>query len=137
MPVTTANGDAPGDRLVVLGRIGAPWGVRGWVRLTSYTDPRAALLDYRRCRIRCEGRWQDGRIVEGRMQGDVPVARFEGVDDRDKAASWRGAEIGVARSELPDPGPGHYYWTDLEGMNATHRDGPSSRAGRLPAGDRR
>jgi 16S rRNA processing protein RimM len=110
-------------QLIILGQVGAPWGVRGWVRLNSYTDPREALLDYRDIYLRQEGDWQAARIAEGRLQGKSLVARLEGVNDRDVALQSRGAEIAVARELMPDPGEGHYYWSDLEGMMVKGRDG--------------
>jgi 16S rRNA processing protein RimM len=51
------------------------------------------------------------------------VARISGVDDRDAAAVWVGADILVARSQLPAAKPGEYYWADLEGLDAVTPDG--------------
>lgn len=115
--------EANGRRLIVLGRVGAPWGVRGWVRLDSWTEPREALLDYGSCFLRGSADWQEARLLEGRRQGKSVVGHFEGCEDRDAALALRGAEIGVAREDLPDPGEGHYYWADLEGLAVRHRDG--------------
>lgn len=123
------EGDAGADerrdepRLILLGRVGAPWGVRGWVRLESFTEPRDALLDYADCRLRQGDSWQAARIEEGRRQGKALVARFAGSDDRDAAIALRGADIGVPRESLPEPQEGHYYWADLEGLAVRHRDG--------------
>lgn len=110
-----------GQRVVVLGRIGAPHGVRGWVRLHSYTEPRAALLDYDEYLVGRENERRALRIDEGREQGKTLVAHFAGIDDRDAAAELRGADVAVAREAMPDPGYGHYYWADLEGLTVRHR----------------
>ncbi len=118
-----AAGITHGPRLIVLGRVGAPWGVRGWVRLESFTEPREALLAYAECRLRRGEGWEAARIEEGRKQGRSLVARFAGTDDRDAAIALRGAEIGVPREFLPEPEEGHYYWADLEGLAVRHRDG--------------
>lgn len=111
------------EQLIVLGKIGAPWGVRGWVRLTSYTDPRDALLDYRDCYLGGPGNWQPARIGQSRVQGKSLVGCLDGISDRDAAIAVRGAEIAVPRSAMPEPEQGHYYWSDLVGMTVVHRDG--------------
>jgi len=124
--VATGNGKPQAgqdDQLIVLGKIGAPWGVKGWFRLTSYTDPREALLDYRDCFLAREGSWQPARIEQSRQQGNALVGCLDGVSDRDAAIAFRGAEIAVPRDAMPDPGDGHYYWSDLVGLTVIHRDG--------------
>ena len=108
---------------IIIGQVGAPWGVRGWVRLNSFTDPRDALLEYRDVYLRIDKEWRAARIAEGRLQGKSLVARLDGVDDRDVALRSRGAEIGVPREQMPDPGEGHYDWSDLEGLKVVRRDG--------------
>ncbi len=106
-----------------MGRISGLYGVRGWVRVFSYTEPREALFDYRDCLLGLEGRWTPGMLAEGRSQGKSLVAKFEGIDDREAAAAVVGAEIAVPRESLPEPDEGHYYWADLEGMQVRHTDG--------------
>jgi 16S rRNA processing protein RimM len=110
-------------RPVTLGRISGLHGIRGWVKVTSYTEPRAALLDYKECLIGKPGAWSRATLAEGRMQGKSLLARLEGTDDRDSAARHVGAEIAVAREQLPETAPGEYYWADLEGLRVRNRDG--------------
>ena len=66
---------------------------------------------------------QVATISEGRAHGKGVIARFDGVEDRDAAASCLGAELAVPRSSLPEPGDGHYYWADLEGLRVVRKDG--------------
>ena len=113
----------PGDEPVTLGTISGLYGVRGWVRIYSYTEPREAILDYRHCHVQAGGEWQPVQIVEGRRQGKSVVARLEGIADRDQAALWLGREIGVYRRDMPEPASGEYYWTDLEGLEVVNRGG--------------
>lgn len=108
---------------VVLGRVAGVYGVKGWIKLHSYTDPRAAILDYRDCLLERAGSWQPARIAEGRAHGKGVIARFAGVRDRDQAAADVGAAVAVPRQALPEPEAGHYYWADLEGLRVVHRDG--------------
>lgn len=108
---------------VVLGRVSGLYGVRGWVRVYSYTEPREAILQYGNCLIGQDSGWQAAEIAEGRKHGKSVVLRFLAIEDRDAAAEMIGADIAVAREELPTAGPGEYYWTDLEGLEVVHRDG--------------
>jgi 16S rRNA processing protein RimM len=101
---------------VILGRIGGLYGVRGWVKLWSFTDPVENLLDYREVELGQAGVWRAARLAEGRRQGQALVARFEGCADRDDAATLVGAELAVMRDRLPAPAAGEYYWADLVGL---------------------
>jgi len=116
------SGDSVHDRLVVLGRVSGVYGVRGWVRIRSFTDPVEALLDYRRCRLIAEGR-PPLRLAEGRRHGKGLVARFDGIDDRDAAAGLIGGDVAVERRSMPDPGPDSWYWADLEGLEVVRECG--------------
>ena len=113
---------AAGDP-VILGRISGPYGVKGWVRVFSYTEPREALLGYRRWLLRTAGGWMEQTVAEGRKQGKSLVARLQGTEDRDAAAQWIGSDIAVERGSLPPAGHGEFYWADLEGLQVRRRDG--------------
>ena len=108
---------------VVLGRISGVFGVRGWVRVFSYTEPREALLNYRRWLLGNAGEWRSATLAEGQRHGKTVVVRLEGCEDRDRAASLIGKELAVPRDELPAAEEGHYYWSDLEGMQVRRRNG--------------
>ncbi len=114
-----------GQRRVVLGKVGGLYGVRGWVRLWSFTDPVENLLDYQELELGQGGRWKTVRLVEGRRQGESLVARFEGCADRDQAAPLVGAELAVARDRLPAAGEGEFYWADLVGLQVVTTAGVS------------
>jgi 16S rRNA processing protein RimM len=114
-----------GEPRVILGKIGGLYGVRGWVRLWSFTDPVENLLAYREVELGCEGTWRKARLVEGRRQGQALVARFDECTDRDQAAVLVGAAVAVARERLPPPAEGEYYWADLIGLEVVTGAGVS------------
>lgn len=89
----------------------------------SYTDPREAILDYESWLLGQEGAWRPAKVAEGQRHGRTVVARIDGFDDRDQAATLIGAEIGVPRAALPEAEEGHYYWSDLEGLRVVRSDG--------------
>ncbi|HEX7060447.1 MAG TPA: ribosome maturation factor RimM [Woeseiaceae bacterium] len=108
---------------VVLGRIAGLYGVRGWVRVRSWTEPREALLDYREWLVGSGDAWQVRPVAEAKVHGKGLVARLAGTDDRDAAARLVGADVAVPRERMPEPAEGEYYWADLEGLEVRHRDG--------------
>jgi 16S rRNA processing protein RimM len=103
------------DRRIVIGRVSGLSGLRGWVKLFSYTDPRSNLLSFREVELGKEGEWKRARLIEGRPQGKTLIGRFEGVEDRDQAAGLLDQEIAIRRSQLPEESGG-VYWTDLIGL---------------------
>ena len=107
----------------MLGTITEPSGVRGWVRVRSSTEPPENILRYAPWLVGRDGHWAAVAVAEGRAQGRGVVVRFDGCDDRDQALRYRGCEIAVKRSRLPDPGDGEFYWTDLIGLRVATADG--------------
>jgi len=103
-------------RLVTLGRIAGVYGVRGWIKVMSATEPPEAILDYSEWRLGSGDKWRTMAVTEGRIHGKGVLAHLAECDDRDAARALIGAEIAVPRSEMPDPGPGRFYWADLQGL---------------------
>lgn len=101
---------------VVVGRISGLYGVRGWLRVFSYTEPRDNIVDYNPWLIRSDGQWQPVDVEEGRAQGKGVVVKLVGCDDRDAAARFLGLDIAVSREQLGELEPGEYFWADLEGL---------------------
>ena len=115
--------ESPGADAVTLGRISGLFGVKGWVKVYSYTDPREAILDYGEWWLERDGSWQVAVLSEGKRHGKAVIAHLGGVDDRDQAAALIGCNIGVPKVAMPTPEEGHFYWSDLEGLRVVHRDG--------------
>ena len=111
---------AAAGRFVVLGRIAGLFGVRGELKVESYTDPREGICEYSPWLIKRGGATDDQlveRVVEeGRPHGKGVVARLQGITDIDLARALIGSEILVPRSALPPTAAGEHYWDDLEGM---------------------
>lgn len=111
-------------RWVELGRIGAPFGVKGWMHVDSYTDPAEGLLGYPQWVLRVgSGERLTRALAEGHPQGDRLVARLEGVEDRDAASALTGAVIEVDRAEMPPPGKRQHYRADLVGLAVRNLEG--------------
>ncbi len=114
---------ASSDRVVVLGRIGGTFGVHGWVKVTSFTEPVDNILDYPEWLIGREGRWRTIKVEDGRLTGKGVLAKLEGVDSPEAARLESGQDVGVMRSAMPPAAPGEYYWSDLEGLEVSNPAG--------------
>ncbi len=108
---------------VVLGHIAGLFGVKGWIKVHSYTKPREAILGYSDWLIECDGAQRLSKVAEGQRHGKTVIARLSGINDRDAAAGYIDCVISVPRESLPETTDDEYYWTDLEGLKVVHRDG--------------
>ena len=111
------------EGMLVLGRISGLYGVQGWVKIYSFTDPRENILHYGRWRLLRNGQWQTAKVVEGKRHGKGVIARLDLFDDRERAREYIGAEIAVPRDALPPLPFGEYYWADLEGLRVETVEG--------------
>lgn len=110
-------------KLVTVGEVAGPYGVQGWVRLRSYTDPPQNILKYTPWTLESASGSRLVELAEGRRQGVAVVARIVSVDDREQAAGLRGSKILVDRKCFPSPPAGSYYWADLVGLEVYTLDG--------------
>jgi 16S rRNA processing protein RimM len=108
-----------------MGRIAAPYGVKGWVRIAPFTQAPGALAEHRRWWIGRTGEWTEVEVAEAQVRGGKLTARVAGCTDRDAAARLRGREIAVPREALPETRPGEYYWADLIGLDVVNGEGVS------------
>jgi 16S rRNA processing protein RimM len=115
-------------RRIEVGRLGAAHGVRGWLRVQSFTDPPQRLFEWRRWRLQREGDAGAGAIrevtlLEARPQGNGWIARLEGIDERDAASRLSGYLVLVGRDELPPTSEREHYRADLVGFEARNLEG--------------
>ena len=105
-----------------MGRVRAPHGLKGWIKVQPFTHEIEGLLDYSEWWLGADGKWQQHRISESAVHGSMVVARLEGFTDRDAAAELRGTDVAVPRAMLPENREGEFYWSDLLGMEVAHRN---------------
>jgi 16S rRNA processing protein RimM len=112
----------PPEKLVKMGRIAAPFGVKGWARIQPDTAQAQSLLAYKTWWVESASGWREVAVAEARVQGRDLVARLGGCDDRDAAAALRGMAVAVPREALPRAGDGEYYWVDMIGLAVVNGD---------------
>ena len=117
------------DTLVV-GRITAVFGVRGWVKVFSYTEQVEAVFDYQPWWIDTAQGRQQLVVDDWKRHGEALVVHIKGVDDRDLARAWCQQDILVAKTELPGLSSDDFYWHELVGMAViSHFEGQTTRLG--------
>jgi len=111
------------ERRILLGRVLGAFGVRGELKLQSFTDPPARLLKYQPWVLVHRGVEREISQAKGRDTAKGVLLTLPDITDRDQADALAGAEVWVPRSRLPAPKPGEYYWVDLEGLRVVNREG--------------
>ena len=114
---------APAEDLVVLGKIVSVHGVKGDVKVYSFTEPLTNVLNYPHWTLKRDGEVKQVEVASGRLQGKVLVAKLKGLDDREVARTFAGFDICVPRSQLPELSDGDYYWYQLEGLKVIDQAG--------------
>lgn len=115
--------DRTRDRIIVLGKIAGTFGVQGWVKVSSYTEPLDNVLQYPVWQLRRGADWSAVEVSQGRVTGKGVLAKLKGFDTPEDARVLVGTELGVWRQEMPPTLPGEYYLSDLEGLEALNASG--------------
>jgi len=108
---------------IVVGRIGKPYGVQGWLKVHAYTEPTTNLLQYSPWQLLQHGLWHPHRLVQGRAHGEGLVVQLEGCTSPEAARRFTGCEIAVERTQLPELTDNEYYWIDLIGLTVKNTEG--------------
>ena len=106
-----------------MGRIAAPFGIKGWVKVQAFSDDLGTLRDFELWRIGRGDKHTNYRVEAAQDHSNTLVAKLSGIDDRDAAFALRGQEISVERSRLAPPADDEFYWSDLIGLKAVNREG--------------
>jgi 16S rRNA processing protein RimM len=109
--------------LISVGKVSGVFGVKGWIKIFSYTEPRKNILGYKNWRLRKGSQQKSAKVVGGQVHGKGVVAQIEGISDRDQALSLMGWEVCISRDQLPTPQKGEYYWADLIGLDVENLEG--------------
>lgn len=109
--------------MVIMGRIVAPYGIYGWVKVQPHTEMLDGLLDYADWWLGRDSQWLQHEVETARVHGATLLVKFKDVVDRDAAFALKGKQIAVPRAQLPEPDENEYYWTDLIGLQVTNLQG--------------
>ncbi|MDP1658165.1 MAG: ribosome maturation factor RimM [Methylotenera sp.] len=107
--------------MVVMGRIVAPYGVFGWLKVVPDTEAFDGLFDYDNWWLGKGDDWREMVVETAKVHNDVIVVKLKGIDDRDAALACKGKQIAVPRDQLPDAEENEYYWSDLIGLRVKNK----------------
>ena len=117
---------AANDKLIV-GKISGVYGVKGWIKVHSDTDPREGIAEYNPWYIKQgghgKGEWREIRVESCKRHAKTVIAKLAGVDDRDAAMQLSAALIAIRPDQLQALGKDEFYWRDLIGLRVFNREG--------------
>jgi len=111
------------NAMVVMGRVVAPYGVFGWLKIVPDTEAFDGLFDYDTWWLGKDNAWREMVVETAKVHNDVILVKLEGINDRDAAFACKGKQIGVPRAQLPEPDENEYYWSDLIGIRVKNLQG--------------
>ena len=111
------------EQTTIVGRITTIYGVKGWVKIYSHTEPMESILNYSPWLLNRNGQWMPVKIADGKKHGKGLIAKLAGVDDRDVARDYCGLDIAIETSLLPELDDGEFYWSQLEKLDVITESG--------------
>jgi 16S rRNA processing protein RimM len=111
------------DKKVILGKVGAVYGIKGWLKIHSFTEEPEAILDYFPWSLKLGNKTQSVEITDWRKHNNGLIVKVGNIDDRDEAQALVGSEILIDEEALPELPEGEFYWRDLMGMKVVTTNG--------------
>lgn len=104
------------EEIVVMGKVLAPYGVNGWIKVYSFTEKLESFLTYKKFFVsKDQKNWLEIKVKEIKLHGKTIIAKFSEIADRTQAEHYKDYLIGVPKFFLPQLKEGQYYWSDLIG----------------------
>jgi 16S rRNA processing protein RimM len=111
------------ENWIVIARFGRPHGIKGFVTVHSFTEPRDNVLKYANWHAFINNKWQPIKLLRAEVQNKAIIAQIEGYPERELVTRLTNIEIAVQQAQLEELKPGEYYWHQLVGMNVINREG--------------
>lgn len=107
---------------IVVGRIGGAHGLRGWLKIMSYTRPKENIFTYSPWLVHVDNTWQEIEIEESQQRGERLLVKMPGIENPEDARVYMNCDIAITREQLPALDEGEYYWHDLIGLEVFNQD---------------
>lgn len=111
---------AASEEFIPVGKISGAFGVKGWVKVFSFTDPRTNILEYSPLFLSRQGEWIEIKVSAGHMQGKGVVMGIANVTDRDQVQPLIGSELAIKKEQLEPADEDEFYWADLQGLTVVN-----------------
>jgi 16S rRNA processing protein RimM len=112
------------DTYILVGKIGTTYGVQGWLKIHTYTEFGASILEYRPWYLEYKDKgWTPIEIESSRLHNNGIIIKFSHINTPEEARLLTGINIGITRSQLPALNENEYYWSDLVGLTVINKNG--------------
>ncbi len=109
--------------MIVIGKLGRPHGILGWLKLISFTDPMENIFQYGDWCIERQGQWQPIAYEDYEIRSKLLLIKFADCNNPEQASRYTNAPLAITREQLPTLAKDEYYWTDLEGLTVINTEG--------------
>lgn len=109
------------EKHIIVGKIGSTYGVKGWVKVISFTEIALDILNFSPWYLESPTGWEKIKVEDGRPHGKAIVVKLPGYNAPEQARLLTGKKIAVTQSQLPALEKGEYYWSDLEGLSVINQ----------------
>ena len=117
------HADTDDEKNIIVGKINGVYGVKGWVKVYSYTDPKEAINSYKPWYLKQRDKWVEVKVEACKQQAKTVIAKLEGCEDRDAAMLLSGTEVSIRPEQLKPLKDNTYYWRDLIGLKVINQQG--------------
>lgn len=111
---------ASSEGFVPVGKIAGVFGIKGWMKIFSYTDPRKNILSYSPLYLSVKGEWVEAKVSNGRVQGKGIIIALENVTDPDQVLPMIGTALAIKKEQLKPTSLDEFYWSDLTGLKVVN-----------------
>ncbi len=108
---------------VIIGRIASVYGLKGWNKIISFTEPRNKIFEYTSWQIHLNGEWKETTPSSHKPHGKGLLVKLAGSESCEDAGRYVGTEIAIERDQFPTLEKNEYYWADLEGLSVVNEEG--------------
>lgn len=108
------------EEFIPVGKISGAFGVKGWVKVFSFTDPRKNILSYSPLYISRKGEWIEMKVSGGRVQGKGIVMGLVDITDPDQVLPLIGSELAITKKQLKPTAKDEFYWSELIGLTVVN-----------------
>jgi 16S rRNA processing protein RimM len=111
------------QKQITVGKVSGAFGVKGWIKVFSFTNPRENILNYSPWLLKKGSESKTVKLIDGKLQGKTVVVQLDGFVGRDRAEVLLGWDILISQDQLPATGAGEYYWSELIGLQVKNLQG--------------
>ncbi len=107
---------------IIIGRIGGAHGLKGWMKIMSFTRPKENIFKYSPWLIQVDKSWQSIEVEDSQLRGERLLIKLADIESPEQARLYMNCDIAIQREQLPDLEEGEYYWHDLIGLEVINQE---------------